>query len=121
MSKLLVNELSKTMIREIADEIVTRQEQQNLGGQTENIRDLNLEPNYHVSKFCEVCKSSAENETPPILAEILFENSKVIFPVKFTYCGDGAELVDISWYQQRILLQMGATINRLNKRKRTKI
>ena len=96
LSKLLVNELSKTMIRERADEIVTRQEQQNLGGQTENIRDLNLEPNYHVSKFCEVCKSSVENETPPILAEILFENSKVNFPVKFTSCGDGAELVDLA-------------------------
>ena len=55
-----------------------------------------MESNYHVSKFCEVCKTSDEEETPAILAEILFENRTVHFPVKFTSCVDGAEFVDLA-------------------------
>ena len=42
-----------------------------------------VEANYHVSEFCSICRASKTQETPPILAEILFENRNVEFPVKF--------------------------------------
>ena len=55
-----------------------------------------VEANYHVSEFCSICRASKNQETPPILAEILFENRTVEFPVKFSSCGDGLELVELA-------------------------
>ena len=59
LSQRLVNQLSKRTIRERAEEIVKRQEPQNSGLKTcEILSKLESDPNYQVSKFCDVCRAS---------------------------------------------------------------
>ena len=90
-----MNQLLTRTISERAEEVVKRQEPQNPSIKACEINNkFESDPNYHVSKFCDVCKSSDEDEMPPILAEILFENTTVEFPLKFSSCGDG-QLVDL--------------------------
>ena len=96
LSQLLLNQLTTTQIIQKANEIVIRQP---INPEYEPQKVLEMkqdETNYHVSQFCSVCLDSEEAVTPPILAEILFENQTVEFPILFTACGDGLELVELA-------------------------
>ena len=78
-----MNQIIKSAVVERATEIVNR-ESNNQDKAKDNLESENQEPNYHVSDFCQICLACPEDETPPILAEILFEGRAVNFQVKFT-------------------------------------
>ena len=94
LNQVLLNELTEAEIVEKANEIIKR-----TPTSPENERKIpeieQVEANHHVSQFCNVCLISKEAITPPILAEILFQNKTVEFPIQFTACGDGLELVEL--------------------------
>ena len=97
LSQLLLNQLSTEEIIKRAKEIVTRIPKEEVDNTCRKSPDVEkVEPNYHVSQFCKVCQASKEDATPPILTEILFENSSVELPIKFSSCGDGLELVELA-------------------------
>ena len=81
------------------DEVIERKKTKEKSGENSEyqiVERQKVEANYHVSEFCSICRASKNQQTPPILAEILFENRTVQFPVKFSVCGDGLELVELA-------------------------
>ena len=94
-SVVLLNQFSKSVVAERATQVVNR-ELDKQDESKDNSESDTQNPNYHLSEFCKIFLASSEDETPPILAEILFEGRAVNFSVKFSVCGDGLELVELA-------------------------
>ena len=96
LSELLLNQFTKSVVVVRATQILNRELDKQHESKDNISESDNQNPNYHVSEFCKICLASPEDETSPILAEILFEGRAVNFPVKFSTCGDGLELVELA-------------------------